>query len=294
MPYLVADGGMVYAFMNEPGSHVAALRGADGSIAWTSPALHSGDSTPAVDATRVYVGLGGGRTFALDRATGAILWEHQTCCTGGGGTSPVLNGGLVYAEAEGFKVLDAATGQMVGTYIDHNGSDHSQPAFAGSLGIFRAAAGLIAAGADGATAGPSPARRGGRSPRTATPTRSCSVPASTIRPSLVALDLASGAPKWCADLGVRSYPDGTVGPVSGGLGLIVVAVDDRLVAFGNGGGGSTCGARPPPAAARLRTAGDGAAAAPARASRSTAAPAPARASRCARRARSSCSASARG
>ena len=54
---------------------------------------------------------------------------------------------------------------------------------------------------------------------------------------VVAIDLNSGAPVWCADLGIRAYPDGHAGPVSGGNGLIVVPVDDRLVAYGNGGTG---------------------------------------------------------
>ena len=164
----------------------------------------------------------------------------------------MLNGDRVYAEAEGFKVLDAASGQLVGTYVDHNGSDYSQPAFAGSLGIFRPAAGLIAAGPDGSTAWTF-AAEGTQRPMTANGHAYTVVFEGGIddRAGLVALNLASGAPVWCADLGVRPYPEGVVGPVSGGLGMIVVAVDDRLVAFGNGGGGSTCGAQAgaPPVAA---------------------------------------------
>jgi outer membrane protein assembly factor BamB len=248
VPELVADGGTVFAFMNEPGSKVAALRGSDGGIVWTSPTLHSGTSSPAVDATRVYVGLGGGQTFALNRTTGAIAWHYTTCCSGGGGTSVVLNGDRVYAEAEGFKVLSAASGQMVGTYIGHNGTDYSQPAFAGSLGIFRPATGLIAAGPDGATAWTFAGEA--LRPLTANGHAYSVVFGSGIddRAILVALNLASGAPQWCVDLGVRDYPDGVVGPISGGQGLLVVPVDDRLVAFGNGGGAAPCPPPPPPGA----------------------------------------------
>ena len=252
VPHVVADAGTVFVLVDEPGSKVAALRGSDGTPLWTSPTLSSGSSSPAVDGARVYVGFGGGPTFALNRATGAIAWHYDTCCSGGGGTSVVLNGDRVYAEAEGFKVLDAASGQLVGTYVDHNGSDYSQPAFAGSLGIFRPAAGLIAAGPDGLTAWTF-AAQGAQRPMTANGHAYTVVFEGGIddRAGLVALNLASGAPVWCADLGVRPYPEGVVGPVSGGLGMIVVAVDDRLVAFGNGGGGSTCGAQAgaPPVAA---------------------------------------------
>ena len=249
VPELVADGGTVFAFMNEPGSKVAALRGSDGGVAWTSPTLHSGTSSPAVDAARVYVGLGGGQTFALNRTTGTIAWHYATCCSGGGGTSVVLNGDRVYAEAEGFKVLSAAGGQMVGTYIGHNGTDYSQPAFAGSLGIFRPATGLIAAGADGATAWTFAGEA--LRPLTANGHAYSVVFGSGIddRAILVALNLADGAPQWCVDLGVRDYPDGVVGPISGGQGLLVVPVDDRLVAFGNGGGAAPCPPPPPSGAA---------------------------------------------
>jgi hypothetical protein len=241
VPHLVAEGGTVYALVDEPGSRVTALRATDGGDVWTSPSLSSGESSPALDADRVYVGFGGGQTYALSRATGQVLWHHDTCCSGGGGTTVVVHGGLLYAEAWTFKVLDPATGQMVGSYVDQNGSDYSQPAFAGTLGIFRPAGGLLGAGPDGATrwtfAAPAqrPITAGGHA-YTVVGEFGIDDPAA-----IVALDLGSGAPVWCADLGIRPYPDGHAGPVSGGNGLIVVPVDDRLVAYGNGGTGSSCG-----------------------------------------------------
>ena len=135
---------------------------------------------------------------------------------------------------------------MTGSYLNHNGSDYSQPAFAGGLGIFRPAMGLIAAGSDGTTrwsfaaAAQRPITAGGHA-YTVVGEFGIDDPAG-----LVAVDLNSGAPVWCADLGIRAYPDGHAGPVSGGNGLIVVPVDDRLVAYGNGGTGSTCGGRARP------------------------------------------------
>jgi outer membrane protein assembly factor BamB len=242
VPHLVADGGTVYALVDEPGSRVAALRATDGGEVWRSPSLSSGESSPALDTDRVYIGFGGGQTYALSRATGQVLWHHDTCCSGGGGTSVVIHGGRLYAEAWTFKVLDPATGQMIGTYVDHNGTDYSQPVFAGTLGIFRPAGGLLAAGPDGTTrwsfAAPAqrPITAGGHA-YTVVGEFGIDDPAA-----VVALDLGSGAPVWCADLGIRPYPDGHAGPVSGGNGLIVVPVDDRLVAYGNGGTGSACGA----------------------------------------------------
>ncbi len=241
VPHLVADAGTVYALVGEPGSKVAALRAADGGVAWTSPTLSSGESSPALDAARVYVGFGGGQTYALSRATGQLVWHHDTCCSGGGGTTVVVHGGRLYAEAWTFKVLDPATGKMIGSYVDHNGTDYSQPAFAGTLGIFRPANGLLAAGPDGTTRwsfaaqAQRPITAGGHA-YTVVGGVGIDDPAA-----LVALDLGNGAPVWCADLGILPYPHGHAGPVSGGGGLIVVPVDDRLVAYGNGGTGSTCG-----------------------------------------------------
>ena len=189
----------------------------------------------------MYVGFGGGQTYALSRTTGEVIWHHDTGYSGGGGTTAVLHGGRLYAEAWTFKVLDPATGAMTGSYINHNGSDYSQPAFGGGLGIFRPATGLIAAGADGTTrwsfaaAAQRPITAGGHA---YTVVGEFGIDDSA---GLVAIDLQTGAPVWCADLGIRPYPDGHAGPVSGGNGLVVVPVDDRLVAYGNGGTGSTCG-----------------------------------------------------
>jgi outer membrane protein assembly factor BamB len=246
VPHVVADGGVVYALVAKPASRVVALRAVDGGDVWTSPALSSGDSAPALDAERVYVGFGGGQTYALSRATGQIAWHHATCCSGGGGTTVVVHGGRLFAEAWTPKVLDPATGQMIGSYINQNGGDGSQPAFAGDLGIFRTLGGLIAAGSDGTTrwSFPAPAQRpvtAGGYAYTVVGSFGIDEPAG-----LVAVDLATGTPAWCADLAIRPYPDGHAGPVSGGNGLFVVGVDVRLVAFGNGGTGSTCGAAPAP------------------------------------------------
>ena len=176
-----------------------------------------------------------------------MVWHHDTCCSGGGGTTVVVHGGRLYAEAWTFKVLNPANGQMIGSYVDHNGTDYSPPAFAGSLGIFRPAMGLVAAGPDGTTRwsfaaqAQRPITAGGHA-YTVVGGVGIDDPAA-----LVALDLGGGAPVWCADLGIRPYPHGSAGPVSGGGGLIVVPVDDRLVAYGNGGTGSTCGGPAGPA-----------------------------------------------
>ena len=286
VPYLVAEAGTVYALVARPGSHVAALRATDGGTVWNSPTLSSGASSPTLDGERVYVGFGGGQTYALSRATGQILWHHQTCCSGGGGTTVVAHGGRLFAEAWTFKVLDPATGATLGDYPGYNGTDFNQPAFAAGLGLFPTATGLLAAGPDGAArwlfTGPArrPITAGGHA-YTVVGGIGIDEPAG-----LVALDLGTGAPVWCADLAIRPYPDGSIGQISGGGGLVIVPVDDRLVAYGNGGTGSTCGGAPttspaPPAAAAPATP-----AAPAPPPKSPARRAPARASRCAPRARS--------
>jgi putative pyrroloquinoline-quinone binding quinoprotein len=257
VPFVVADAGVVYALVDEPGSRVAALNAADGAELWMSPTLSSGESAPTIDGDRVFVGFGGGQTYALSRATGQILWHHQTCCSGGGGTTVVAHGGRLYAEAWTFKILDPATGNMLGDYVDRSGTDWNQPAFAGTLGIFSTGSGLLAAESDGTArwtfAGETrrPVTAGGHA-YTVVGGIGIDDPAG-----LVALDLANGAPVWCADLAIRPYPDGVVGDVSGGNGLIVVPVDDRLVAFGNGGTGFTCGQAPGQPAAPAPSTGSG-------------------------------------
>ena len=237
---------------------------------WTSPSLSSGASSPALDADRVYVGFGGGQTYALSRATGQVVWHHDTCCSGGGGTTVVVHGGRLYAEAWTFKVLDPATGRddrLLRRPQRH--ATTASPRSPATLGIFRPATGLLAAGPDGDDA--VVVRRAGAAARSrpaGTRTPSSAASASTSpRPwsrSSSAAARRCGAPTS----GSAPTPTGIAGPVSGGSGLIVVPVDDRLVAYGNGGTGSTCGGAPPhrrrrpaaaapaaPAADRLRRRG---------------------------------------
>jgi outer membrane protein assembly factor BamB len=65
---------------NTVGHGVIAVSKTTHGEAWrlTVPGEAGGTALPAVDGETVYVGLGGGFVYALDRATGRTLWTHTT------------------------------------------------------------------------------------------------------------------------------------------------------------------------------------------------------------------------
>ncbi len=66
---------------------------------------------PAVDSERVYVHSTGGdqKVYALDRRTGAIVWQLDAPK---GSSTPVLGNGLLYVSAEAILALNPATGDL--------------------------------------------------------------------------------------------------------------------------------------------------------------------------------------
>ena len=217
-PYVVAEAGTVYALVARPGSHVAALRATDGGTVWTSTTLSSGDELadtrrragvcrvrrrPDVRAEPCH------RSDPLappDRAARAAAarpsWRTADGCSRRRGRSRCS----IRPRARRSATTRA---QRLRTTT----SPRSPPASASS----RTATGLLAAGPDGAARWPftGPRRSGpitaGGHAYTVVGGIGIDEPAG-----LVALDLGTGAPVWCADLAIRPYPDGQLGQISGG------------------------------------------------------------------------------
>lgn len=129
-----AAHGMVYAAGAGSGGTLYAVRGSDGSIAWTRPVANGDSSTPAVTLDGVYVTYPC-ETYDFRPATGTLVWEDRTGCSGGGGASPVVGNGVIYApNGSGTydgTMLDAGTGQAVGRYAAGN-----PPAVGPEVGYF--------------------------------------------------------------------------------------------------------------------------------------------------------------
>ena len=90
----------------------ARLFSGQGGIKWRVKTGDAVRSTPAVTATRLFVGSGDGFLYALDRATGRTLWRFAAGSAVH--SSPALAGGLVIAATMGGRIfaVDQAAGRI--------------------------------------------------------------------------------------------------------------------------------------------------------------------------------------
>lgn len=234
----VADG-VVYVPASDGGNYLYALSLATGEQLWKSGFMHSGGrSSPSLDATSVYMSLGGGQTYARARDTGAERWHYQTCCTGGGGTTVVINGGKLFNQEAGNVVQDAATGRVIGSYPGYSG-EGAIPAFAGDMGLFTPHP-LVALDASGNELwrytpfdpydyAAWPLVAGGH--------------AYVMEDSqfITAIELTTGQPVWCgAFVPPPGSTDTAIATPSIGHGMLIVPIGYALVALEGGGSGSGC------------------------------------------------------
>jgi outer membrane protein assembly factor BamB len=116
------DGGVVTAF-NETTGAIAwhgAVGGTGGIVALSVDGLYGASPCTAVD---------------LQPAVGSQIWSNNSGCSGGGGATPVVANGLVYAPQNSAgssgTVFDAESGATKGSY-----SASVIPAFSSSTGFF--------------------------------------------------------------------------------------------------------------------------------------------------------------
>lgn len=106
-----ARDGYVYAAGAGSGGTLYAVRQSDGAMAWTAPVANGDNSSPAVSSGGVYVSYACGQSYAFNPASGGLIWQRSTGCSGGGGKTPVLAHGELFVRDHSFPaVLDAATG----------------------------------------------------------------------------------------------------------------------------------------------------------------------------------------
>lgn len=102
-------------FRGEPehrGVARSALFAGQGGVKWRFQTRDVVRSTPAVTATRVFIGSGDSTLYALDRATGRLVWKFVA-----GGpvhSSPAVAHGLVVAATLGGRIfaVDEGTGRL--------------------------------------------------------------------------------------------------------------------------------------------------------------------------------------
>lgn len=126
-----AGGGRVFLGGSGGGGTMYAVDQASGKILWMSPVMNGDSSSPALGAEGAFVSYACNQAYGFG-ANGAALWHHDGPCEGGGGATPVLYGGRVYVrDTMGNLELDAANGKEKGSF-----SADAIPAFADNRGFF--------------------------------------------------------------------------------------------------------------------------------------------------------------
>ena len=221
-----ADGGVVYTGGAGNGGTLYAVSESDGAILWTQPVANGDSSSPALSATDVFVSYACGLVYAFDRTTGQQRWFSNGPCEGGGGKTPVYHAGRVYArDFLGNKILDASTGDLLGTF-----QAGPAPAFAGKIGLF------LNGGTLQATSG----RRtlwtfsGDGGLITAPIVVGSTVFVGSSSGMLYGLDLRGGRIVWNTNVGAGlSSSDDGLGGLGAGQGLLVVPAGNRLATYGS-------------------------------------------------------------
>jgi outer membrane protein assembly factor BamB len=134
-----ARAGVIYAGGAGSGGTVYALPETGGSVAWSASVMNGDESSPAVTADAVFVSYACNQAYSFSLA-GALNWHHSGPCEGGGGKTVAILGGNVYTRDNGTNlVLDAATGNQIGTF-----ASTPIPAGAAGTGYFVAGGQLYA------------------------------------------------------------------------------------------------------------------------------------------------------
>jgi eukaryotic-like serine/threonine-protein kinase len=112
---IVAPPSPVTMFRGNPehtGHSAATFFDGQGGVRWRVQTGGAVRSSPAVTATRVFVGSGDGYLYAIDRAAGRVIWRYRA-----GGTvdaSPAVAGGLVIAQTLAGRIfaVDEQSGRL--------------------------------------------------------------------------------------------------------------------------------------------------------------------------------------
>ncbi len=117
-PTIAADKVFVHSYSDQAGGAGWALDLATGRVAWTGIDTNDYFSVaPAADSKFAYFSGVGDQLAAFDTATGSRAYASDSGYDGGGAGDVVLGAGKLYLNdyAGGGKVVDAATGQFVGS-----------------------------------------------------------------------------------------------------------------------------------------------------------------------------------
>jgi len=225
-----ASGGVVYLVGGGTGETLYAVNEQDGAVKWSVLMFSGDDSSPAVTPTGVFV------SFVCDvydfsPQDGAVIWQHNDGCSGGGGSTPVLFGGRLYVGdfLTPKRMFHAPTGAPLGAY-----PQGILPAFSGSTGFFLT--GSILKARDAYSGDVRWSFTGDGTLVSAPIIDNGYVYIGSSSGKLYALDASNGANVWTGNLGaaVQTTESLVTRPHTGlgaGDGLVVVPASTRLVAY---------------------------------------------------------------
>ena len=229
-----ASNGVVYVGGAGSAGTLYAVSETSGAVLWTQSVANGDDSSPALNASSVFVSYACGLTYSFNRTSGAEQWFSNSSCEGGGGKTAVVSGGKVYARDPdlGNKLLNARTGALLGTF-----QAGPAPAFDGSTGLFLYN-GTLTASSGSATLW---SFTGDGGLDTAPIAVGDTAYVGSSSGELYGLNVTSGSVVWSTNVGAAiSAPDeqNVAQPLTGlgaGRGLLVVPAGDTLVAESSGG-----------------------------------------------------------
>ncbi|HEU0316365.1 MAG TPA: PQQ-binding-like beta-propeller repeat protein, partial [Solirubrobacteraceae bacterium] len=232
-----ATDGIVYVGGAGSGGTLYAVHAVDGHLLWSQPVTNGDESSPAVDAQAVYVTYVCQQDYAFARVSGAPLWHHSTGCEGGGGKTPVVGGGSVFARdsPSGNVILSTTAGAGLGPF-----NAGPAPALAG--GVLFALNGTTLTAVAGAGLGTNSWQFTGDGQLDSAPVVVGNlVFVGSASGELYARDAATGADVWSTNVGsaiVGPDEQNVAGPLTGlaaANGTLVVAAGSQLVAYRTAG-----------------------------------------------------------
>jgi outer membrane protein assembly factor BamB len=224
-----AFNGIVYTGGAGSGGTVYAVRESDGHLLWAAAVANGDDSSPAVDAQGVYVSYACQQAYDFDPTAGTLLWHHDSSCEGGGGQTPVLADGNVFARdgVLGNILLSASTGAQLGPF-----NAGPPPAVANDVAFMLSGSTLTAV--KNAGLGVNSWQFTGDSHLDTAPlVVGGLVYEGSSQGNLYALDAATGTTSWSTNVGSAiAAPGGS--PLTGfgaANGTLIVPAGDQLIAY---------------------------------------------------------------
>lgn len=217
---------------------VRAIRPDTGAVLWGQTVYYGDNSSPAVDASGVYVSYFCGVRHAFTPTTGQQLWYHPASCSTSGGRTPVLAAGRLWVREVSGPAYSVNPAD--GTKLDEFASSIyrvTPPAFLGDTGFFLDR-GVLRASHAATPATPIWTFTGDGSLTSAPIVVNDHVYVGSSRGELWALDPVTGTPVWSTNVGaaIKAPDEQNANPpltgLAAGQGRLLVPASKTLVAYG--------------------------------------------------------------